>query len=91
MAAPDAREHKSIYMFEMMERIGIDPGLRVVPRLSLSYLTAFHRCHSCPSKLTCRAWLNNTHTPVTFAPRFCPNADIFFELQVDYPGSWRTT
>jgi hypothetical protein len=57
MAAPDAREHKSIYMFEMMERIGIDPGLRVVPRLSLSYLTAFHRCHSCPSKLTCRAWL----------------------------------
>ncbi|MGA8999227.1 MAG: DUF6455 family protein [Pseudolabrys sp.] len=91
MAAPDAHEHKLIYMFEMMERVGIDPGVRVVPRLSLSYLTAFHRCHSCPSKLTCRAWLNNTHTPVTFAPRFCPNADIFFELQVGYPGSWRTT
>jgi hypothetical protein len=23
---------------------------------------------------------------VAFAPRFCPNADIFFELQVDQPG-----
>ena len=91
MAAPDAREHKSIYMFEMMERVGIDPSVRVVPRLSLSCLTAFHRCRGCPSKQTCRAWLENTHTPVTFAPRFCPNTDIFFEWQVDYPGSWGTT
>jgi hypothetical protein len=92
MAAPAAREHYPIYICEMMERLGIDPGGRVVPRLSLSYLTAFHRCRSCPSKQNCRAWLDNTDAPVTFAP-FCPNADIFFELQVDYPqrGSWRTT
>jgi hypothetical protein len=95
MAAPAAREHKPIYICEMMERLGIDPGARVMPRMSLSYLTAFHRCRSCPSKQTCRAWLDNTHAPVMFAPRFCPNADIFFELQVDHPkrhsGSWRTT
>ena len=25
---------------------------------------------------------------VAFAPRFCPNADIFFELQADEPGAW---
>ena len=50
MAAPDAREHKSIYMFEMMERIGIDPGLRVVPRLSLSYLTRFSPMPQLPIK-----------------------------------------
>jgi hypothetical protein len=88
-------ERQFIFLGEMMERLGIDPGGRVVPRLSLTYLTAFHRCHSCPSKQTCRAWLDNTHAPVTFAPRFCPNADIFFELQLDCPqrhsGSLRTT
>lgn len=88
-------ERQFIFLGEMMERLGIDPGGRVVPRLSLTYLTAFHRCHSCPSKQTCRAWLDNTHAPVTFAPRFFPNADIFFELQLDCPqrhsGSLRTT
>jgi hypothetical protein len=25
---------------------------------------------------------------MAFAPRFCPNADIFFELLVDEPGAW---
>ena len=35
MAAPDAREHKLIYMFEMMERVGIDPGVRAAPELKL--------------------------------------------------------
>jgi hypothetical protein len=43
-------ERQFIFLGEMMERLGIDPGGRVVPRLSLTYLTAFHRCHSCPSK-----------------------------------------
>ena len=91
MVPTAACKHNPIYVCEMMERLGVDPGGRVEPRLSLSYLTAFRRCRSCPSKQTCRAWLDNTYAPVTFAPRFCPNADIFFELQVDYPGSWRTT
>jgi hypothetical protein len=69
----------------MMERLGIEPGDGVVPRLSLSYLTAFHRCESCPSKQTCREWLDNTSAPVAFAPRFCPNTDILFELAVSVP------
>jgi hypothetical protein len=84
MPAPAAGEHRLIYS-EMMERLGIDPSGCVVPRLSLRYLTAFHRCRNCPSKQTCRAWLDETYAPVTFAPRFCPNADIFFELQIDFP------
>ena len=53
-------ERQSIFLGEMMERLGIDPAGGVVPRLSLTYLTAFHRCHSCPSKQTCRAWLDST-------------------------------
>ncbi len=70
------------YICEMMEHLGIEPGGGAVPHLSLSHITAFHRCETCPVKQACRAWLNNAPPQVTFAPRFCPNADILFELLV---------
>jgi hypothetical protein len=85
MAALAIRDHQRIYICEMMERVGIEPGGGVVPRLGLIYTTAFHRCEACVAKQACRDWLDNTRAPVTFAPRFCPNTDILFELQVDYP------
>jgi Family of unknown function (DUF6455) len=84
VAAPVVRERQPTYI--MMERLGIEPGGGVVPRLSLSYATAFRRCEACPSKQACREWLDSMPVPVVFAPRFCPNADIFFELQVNQPG-----
>lgn len=71
---------------EMMERLGIEPGGSAVPRLGLSYATAFHRCEACDSKPACRAWMDTGPAAAALAPRFCPNADIFFELQVDRPG-----
>ena len=70
----------------MMERLGIEPGGGVLPHCSLSYATAFHRCDACPSKCDCRKWLDGMPDLVSFAPPFCPNADIFFELQVDQQG-----
>jgi hypothetical protein len=85
MAAPAARERQPTHSFEMMERLGIEPGGGVVPRLSLSYATAFHRCEACRSKRACRDWLDSMPDTMTFAPRFCPNADIFFELTVNEP------
>ena len=88
MAAPSARERRPIYMCEMMECLGIEPGGGVVPSLSLSYATALHRCEACPSKQACRDWLDRMPASAVFAPRFCPNADIFFELQVDQPSAW---
>jgi len=66
-----------------MERLGIDPSGGVIPRLSLSYAAALHRCEACPSEQACRDWLDSLPAAVAFAPRFCPNVDIFFELQVD--------
>jgi hypothetical protein len=87
MAAPPARERRPIYLCEMLERLGIEPGGGVVPHLSLSYATAFHRCEACTSKQACCDWLDSMPASVAFAPRFCPNADIFFELQVDQPGA----
>jgi hypothetical protein len=69
----------------MMRRLGIVPG-GALPRLSLAYVTAFHRCEACPSKQACRNWLDHMPASVVFAPHFCPNADIFFELQVDQPS-----
>jgi hypothetical protein len=58
----------------------------VLPKFSLSYATALHRCESCPSKCACRKWLDRMPDSVSFAPPFCPNVDIFFELQVDQQG-----
>jgi hypothetical protein len=86
MAAPAIPEHLPIYICEMMERLGIEPGGGVVPRLSLSFATALHRCEACPVKRACRDWLDSLSASVSLPPRFCPNADILFELQVDQPG-----
>ncbi len=90
MDTPVPREGQPIYLFEMMERLGIEPGGGVVPRLSLSYATAFHRCEACPSKQTCRDWLDRMPRSLVIAPSFCPNADILCELQIDRPISNHT-
>jgi hypothetical protein len=73
------------YLKEMMQRLGIDPASGVLPHFSLSYMTALHRCQACSAKKSCRHWLDSTPMSVHFAPQFCPNADILFELQVDKP------
>lgn len=68
----------------MMERLGIDLAGGEAP-LSLSFATVFHRCEICPSEQACRRWLELMPALVALAPRFCPNADIFFELQAEQP------
>jgi len=83
MGAPSTLKHQSLYMREMMKRLGIEPAGGAIARLGLSYATAFHRCEACPSTQACRDWLESMPASVVFAPRFCPNADIFFELQVE--------
>jgi hypothetical protein len=85
MSAPSAHEYQSTYLGEMMQRLGVEPAGGVVPRWSLSYATALHRCQACPSREACHAWLDSMPMSVSFAPRFCPNADILFEMQVDQP------
>ena len=76
-------KNEPVYLWEMMQRLGIAADFGVLPRWSLSYATALHRCQSCPSKQACRQWLDSAPAPAAFAPRFCPDADILFELQVD--------
>lgn len=76
---------KTVCLHEMMERLGIDPASGVLPHFSLAYMTALHRCQGCPDKEACRHWLDSTPMSVSFAPQFCPNADILFELQFDKP------
>ena len=88
MATLTACELHPSHMVRMMQRLGIEPGGGVVPHLSLSYIAAFHRCEACRSKQACRNWLDCAPALALLAPRFCPNADIFFELQVDQPGAW---
>ncbi len=78
-------EH-SVPVYAMMARLGIAPG---AGRLSLRYATAFQRCEACPAKQACQEWLDRAPAAVNFAPRFCMNADVLFELQCDQPGPRR--
>jgi hypothetical protein len=76
-----ATKDRSVYVFKMMERLGIEPSGGVVPRLSLLYATASRRCESCPSTRICCDWLDQAPASVSFAPPFCGNSDILSELQ----------
>ena len=74
------------YLYEMMQRLGIEPGGGVVPRLSMAYMTAVHLCQTCPVKEACREWLDCMPRSLTAAPSFCPSDDILFELRINSPG-----
>jgi uncharacterized protein DUF6455 len=79
----------STHIYQMMARLGIDPGAGVLPQLSLRYATALRRCENCRSKKDCQDWLDYAPAMINFAPDFCMNADILFELQYDQPWSRR--
>ncbi len=81
--AAAAHAQRQVYLREMMRRLDIDPAAGVVPQSSLRYFTALHRCETCPCKQTCRDWLEQTPAAASAPPRFCPSADILFELQFD--------
>jgi len=87
MEARAIHEHRPIQLYEMMERLGIEPSGSVLPRLSLRYATAIHRCEACQHKEACRDRLDHLTGSVGIAPHFCPDSDILFELQFDQPGS----
>ena len=79
----------STNIYEMMARLGIKPEAGVLPHLSLRYATALHRCENCQSKKACQDWLDYAPPMVNFAPDFCVNADILFDLQYDQAGPRR--
>jgi hypothetical protein len=78
-----------VLLYEMMAHLGIEPEAGVLSRSSLQYATARRRCEACRSKAVCREWLECAPPAVNFAPCFCVNADILFELQYDQPGPRR--
>jgi len=79
----------STHIYEMMARLGIEPSAGVLPQLSLRYATALRRCENCRSKKACQDWLDYAPAMINFAPDFCRNAEILFELQCDQPWSRR--
>jgi Family of unknown function (DUF6455) len=85
MTVLSLRDRQTTHVFEMMKVLGIEPGGGVVPWLGLKYTAASHRCESCTAKQACCDWLDRTPDSAMFAPQFCPNAHILFELQVDQP------
>jgi hypothetical protein len=86
MPEPLPQGHRETHIWDMMVRLGIEPSGSVVPKLGLRYTAAFHLCEACTCKEACREWLARAPAEVNFAPRFCPGADVLFELQFDQPG-----
>jgi len=80
-----AREY-SVHVYAMMARLGIEPSAGDSPRLSMRYAIALRRCEDCRCKKVCQDWLDLAPSMVNFAPDFCLNADILFELQCDQTG-----
>src|SRR3974390_448590 len=83
--SPDNSAQRSIYVYEMMRRFGIDPAEGVVPRLG-AYMTAVRRCQASRAKDDCRRGLDSMLPPGSIIPNFCPNDDILLELRVNHPG-----
>jgi len=84
MNAPTSEYATHIY--QMMARLGIEQAAAALPRFGLRYATALRRCDDCRSKKACQDWLEYAPAMVNFAPDFCMNADLLFELQYDQPG-----
>lgn len=67
-------------LYEMMARLGIEP--RVLPQMSSAAL----RCETCRFKRACQGWLDYAPAMVNFAPDFCANADMLFDMRYDQTG-----
>lgn len=86
MSGPLPCDPRETHIWDMMIRLGIEPSASVLASLGLRYSAAFHLCGGCTCKAACREWLARAPAEVNFPPRFCPGADILFELQFDQPG-----
>jgi len=89
MASAEKCDEKPACISEMMKRLGIEVGDGILPRKSLTYATARHRCEQCKTPDACREWLRTSPAAMNFAPKFCPNGNVLFELQFDQPASRR--
>jgi hypothetical protein len=82
MAALATVDRHPLEASEMMKHLGIDLAGGILPRSSLRYAAVFRQCGACMSKGACREWLGHPPAGVKLPPRFCPSADILFELEV---------
>lgn len=74
----------------MMERLKIDAGFRVVPRFGLLFVSALRNCRCCGAREACADWLAQDRETRFGAPQFCPNADLLSELLCDCSSGHRT-
>jgi hypothetical protein len=82
MGSLEARHSGCANIYRMMERLGVEVGGGIIPRYSLTYAAALHRCETCQCVAQCSKWLA-ADTASTLPPAFCPGADILFELAFD--------
>jgi Family of unknown function (DUF6455) len=82
MPSSENSDVRELQVYKMMERLGIELGAGVIPRYGLMYASAVRACRTCGSVHACAAWLGSAPASC-IAPEFCPNADIFVELELE--------
>jgi uncharacterized protein DUF6455 len=87
---PIARtETKPINLYALSERLGIERGWGVLPRLALTHACAVRNCRGCDHAEACREWLSSASDTLTLPPSDCPNAGLLLEIAYDRPSACR--
>ncbi len=72
----DAADRKWRSLCDMLERLGLDPGMLAHGRLATALRAAVATCQSCDRDQLCQSWLVRAPEWLDAAPAFCPNAEL---------------
>ncbi|TIQ30608.1 MAG: hypothetical protein E5X48_28710 [Mesorhizobium sp.] len=71
---------KTSLMGRMMEKMGVDRQLKIIPDHLAVTNRAADRCRSCGHQTECATWLDS-HEQADAPPPYCRNADLIARLQ----------
>ena len=89
MSAKQTPEFGEAEFHTLTERLGIDPGLAVDPRLGFVVDAARSACRACDAKAQCRLTLGLQEVALTDVAAFCPNVERITHLQGSGAGKKR--
>lgn len=75
LALARRQAERSMNFGEMIERLGIDPF--AAPAVANTIGAGARACSWCRHSSTCRTWLDQRTGPISEAPDFCPNRELF--------------
>ncbi|MDX8480956.1 DUF6455 family protein [Mesorhizobium sp. VK24D] len=71
---------KTSLMGRMMQKMGVERQLKIIPDQVAVINRAVDRCRSCGHQAECSTWLDS-HEQADAPPEYCRNADLIARLQ----------